>query len=78
MNIRPAESWGYQASASYAPTRPVSARRSDLMFLVDTLHRKGIGVILDWVPGHFATDPHGLAEFDGTPLYEPADPQRSG
>ena len=47
------------------------------MFLVDTLHRKGIGVILDWVPGHFATDPHGLVEFDGTPLYEPADPSQA-
>src|SRR5690606_9983059 len=42
---------------------------------VDTCHREGIGVILDWVPAHFPTDPHGLAQFDGTPLYEHADPR---
>ena len=48
------------------------------MFLVDTLHQQGIGVILDWVPAHFAPDPHGLAEFDGTHLYEPADSRQAG
>ena len=68
-----AESWGYQAVSLYAPSARYGTPH-DLMFLVDTLHQKGIGVILDWVPAHFAPDPHGLAEFDGTPLYEPADP----
>ena len=70
-----AESWGYQVVSLYAPSARFGTP-DDLMFLVDTLHRKGIGVILDWVPGHFASDSHGLAEFDGTPLYEPADPIR--
>jgi 1,4-alpha-glucan branching enzyme len=70
-----AESWGYQVVSLYAPSARFGTP-DDLMFLVDTLHRKGIGVILDWVPGHFASDPHGLAEFDGTPLYEPADTMR--
>jgi 1,4-alpha-glucan branching enzyme len=46
------------------------------MFLIDTLHRRGIGVIMDWVPAHFPDDPHGLGQFDGTPLYEHADPRR--
>jgi 1,4-alpha-glucan branching enzyme len=46
------------------------------MAFVDHLHQKGIGVILDWVPGHFPTDPHGLWEFDGTHLYEHADPRQ--
>jgi 1,4-alpha-glucan branching enzyme len=67
-----AESWGYQVVSLYAPSARFGTP-DDLMFLVDTMHRKGIGVILDWVPGHFASDAHGLAEFDGTPLYEPAD-----
>ncbi|MGC8640273.1 MAG: 1,4-alpha-glucan branching protein GlgB [Isosphaeraceae bacterium] len=68
-----AESWGYQAVSLYAPSARFGTPY-DLMYLVDTLHQKGIGVILDWVPAHFAPDPHGLAEFDGAPLYEPADP----
>src|SRR5271165_6528398 len=70
-----AESWGYQAVSLYAPSARFGTPH-DLMFLVDTLHQGGIGVILDWVPAHFAPDPHGLAEFDGTHLYEPADPNR--
>ena len=70
-----AESWGYQAVSLYAPSARFGTPH-DLMFLVDTLHQAGIGVILDWVPAHFAPDPHGLAEFDGTHLYEPADPKR--
>ena len=69
------ESWGYQVAGFYAATGRYGTPQ-DLMFLVDTLHRKGLGVILDWVPGHFATDTHGLVEFDGTPLYEPGDPRR--
>jgi 1,4-alpha-glucan branching enzyme len=69
------ESWGYQAVSFYAPSGRFGTPE-DLMYLVDTLHRRGIGVILDWVPGHFAIDAHGLAEFDGTYLFEPADPGR--
>ncbi len=69
------ESWGYQVTGFFAPTGR-HGNPQDLMFLVDTLHQRDIGVILDWVPGHFATDPHGLAEFDGMPLYEPADHRR--
>ena len=69
------ESWGYQVAGFFAATGRYGTPQ-DLMFLVDTLHRKGLGVILDWVPGHFAPDTHGLVEFDGTPLYEPGDPRR--
>lgn len=68
-------SWGYQTTGYYAP----AARHGtpeDLMRLVDVLHRRGIGVILDWVPSHFATDLHGPACFDGTHLYEHADPRQ--
>jgi 1,4-alpha-glucan branching enzyme len=67
-------SWGYQTTGYYAPTARYGTPQ-DLMALVDTLHQRGIGVVLDWVASHFPSDAHALARFDGTELYEHADPR---
>ena len=67
-------SWGYQPVGLFAPSSRFGSPE-DFAYFVERLHQAGIGILVDWVPGHFPTDPHGLIRFDGTALYEHEDPR---